>query len=86
MFAGVARAGTATVFPQAIALAATWNPKLVKKVATAISDEARAKYNEARKFGDTQQYQVSLCGRQTLTSSATRAGGAAMKHTAKTRI
>ena len=54
---GVARAGTATVFPQAIALAATWNPKLVKKVATAISDEARAKYNEARKFGDTQQYQ-----------------------------
>lgn len=54
---GVARAGTATVFPQAIALAATWNPKLVKKVATAISDEARAKYNECRKFGDTQQYQ-----------------------------
>lgn len=54
---GVARAGTATVFPQAIALAATWNPKLVKKVATAISDEARAKYNECKKFGDTLQYQ-----------------------------
>ena len=54
---GVARAGTATVFPQAIALAATWNPKLIKEVATAISDEARAKYNECRKFGDTQQYQ-----------------------------
>lgn len=54
---GVARAGTATVFPQAIALAATWNPALIKKVATAISDEARAKYNESRKFGDTQQYQ-----------------------------
>ena len=54
---GVARAGTATVFPQAIALAATWNPALIKKVGAAISDEARAKYNECRKFGDTQQYQ-----------------------------
>jgi beta-glucosidase len=42
---GVARAGEATVFPQAIALAATFNDKLVKDVATVISTEARAKYN-----------------------------------------
>jgi beta-glucosidase len=44
---GVARAGVATVFPQAIGLAATWNPDLVRGVANATSDEARAKHHEA---------------------------------------
>ena len=39
---GVARAGIATVFPQAIGLAATWNNDLMHQVAVAISDEARA--------------------------------------------
>lgn len=42
---GVARAGLATVFPQAIALGATWNQQLMFDVATAISDEARAKHH-----------------------------------------
>ncbi|RFZ83043.1 glycosyl hydrolase [Mucilaginibacter terrenus] len=42
---GVARAGEATVFPQAIALAATFNEKLVQSVSDVISTEARAKYN-----------------------------------------
>jgi beta-glucosidase len=41
---GVARAGKATVFPQAIGLAATWDTVLMNKVANAISDEARAKH------------------------------------------
>nr|MDO8112898.1 glycoside hydrolase family 3 C-terminal domain-containing protein [Candidatus Sigynarchaeota archaeon] len=41
---GVVRPGKATVFPMAIAFAATWNPELIFDVATAISDEARAKY------------------------------------------
>lgn len=54
---GVARAGKATVFPQSIAMAATFNKELVGKVAEAISDEARAKYNEYKKFGDTLIYQ-----------------------------
>ena len=54
---GVARAGTATVFPQAIAMAASFDEELMHEVATAISDEARAKYNEYKKFGDTQIYQ-----------------------------
>jgi beta-glucosidase len=44
---GVGRAGVATVFPQAIGLAATWNPDLMSRIATAISDEARAKHHEA---------------------------------------
>src|SRR5512136_1686642 len=38
---GVGRAGIATVFPQAIGLAATWNADLMHRVAAAISDEAR---------------------------------------------
>jgi len=44
---GVARAGTATIFPQSIGLAATFNDELVGKVANVISTEARAKYNLA---------------------------------------
>ncbi|HVF68093.1 MAG TPA: glycoside hydrolase family 3 C-terminal domain-containing protein [Pyrinomonadaceae bacterium] len=44
---GVAYAGNATVFPQAIALGATWDEELIHAVADAISTEARAKYNDA---------------------------------------
>ena len=54
---GVARAGTATVFPQAIGMAASFNTDLMFETATAISDEARAQYNEYRKFGQTDIYQ-----------------------------
>ena len=53
---GVARAGVATVFPQAIGLAATWNPALIHQVATAISDEARAKHHEANRLGIREIY------------------------------
>jgi len=42
---GVGRSGTATVFPQAIGMAATFDQELIFKVANAISDEARAKFN-----------------------------------------
>jgi beta-glucosidase len=44
---GVARAGEATIFPQAIGMAATFNDDLLKQVSTVISTEARAKYNLA---------------------------------------
>ena len=53
---GVARAGQATVFPQAIALAATFNDSLVRAVGNVISTEARAKYNEAVRRGNRSQY------------------------------
>jgi beta-glucosidase len=43
---GVARAGLATAFPQAIGLGATWDEDLILRVATVISDEARAKHHE----------------------------------------
>ena len=44
---GVARAGEATIFPQAIGMAATFNSDLIEQVSTVISTEARAKYNLA---------------------------------------
>ena len=46
---GVARSGVATVFPQPIGMAATFDDSLLHQVATAISDEARAMYNAAMK-------------------------------------
>jgi beta-glucosidase len=54
---GVGRNGRATVFPQVIGLAATWNRALVHRVATAISDEARAKHHAAVNAGRRGQYQ-----------------------------
>ena len=46
---GVARAGNATVFPQAIGMAATWDPALIHRIGDAIATEARAKFEDAGK-------------------------------------
>lgn len=54
---GVARAGEATVFPQAIGLAATFDEQLMQQVATVISDEARAKHHEFQRQGMHGRYQ-----------------------------
>ena len=54
---GVARAELATVFPQAIGMAATWNDSLMFKLATVISDEGRAKYHESLRKGSHARYQ-----------------------------
>ena len=55
---GIARNGRATVFPQAIGMAATWDKELIRQVASAIGDEGRAKYHAAlRRNGFTAQYQ-----------------------------
>ena len=53
---GVARAGTATMFPQAIAMAATFDEELLFKIADIISTEGRAKYHEAQRKGDHDIY------------------------------
>ena len=53
---GVARAGEATVFPQAIGMAATWDNALLRQAADAISTEARAKYNLSTAAGRREQY------------------------------
>lgn len=49
---GVARAGVATVFPQAIGMAAAFDPDFLYKIADAVSTEGRAKFNEYSKRGD----------------------------------
>lgn len=53
---GVARAGIATVFPQAIGMAASFDTTMMKKVADIISDEARAKHHEAARNGKYSRY------------------------------
>ncbi|MEM9329469.1 MAG: glycoside hydrolase family 3 N-terminal domain-containing protein [Bacteroidota bacterium] len=54
---GVARAGRATVFPQAIGMAATWDTDLMQRIGEAISTEARAKYNAFSAVGNRERYQ-----------------------------
>jgi len=53
---GVARSGRATIFPQAIGMAATFDSSLVYRIASAISDEARAKYNASILAGNYNRY------------------------------
>ncbi len=53
---GVARSGTATVFPQAIGLGATFDTELLEQIGEAISTEARAKYNESIRENDRDIY------------------------------
>lgn len=53
---GLARSGVATVFPQAIGLAATFDVSLIEKIGDAVSTEARAKYNAYKVCGDNDIY------------------------------
>ena len=53
---GVARFGRATVFPQAIGLAATWDTDLMERIGTAISDEGRAMFHAMEKYGFSRRY------------------------------
>ncbi|MBE7043047.1 MAG: glycoside hydrolase family 3 protein [Ruminococcaceae bacterium] len=48
---GVQRSGSATVFPQSIGMAASFDDELLQEIGSAVGDEARAKYNEFKKFG-----------------------------------
>lgn len=53
---GVARAGTATVFPQAIGMAASFDEEALRCMAEMIAEEGRAKYNAQKKYGDRDIY------------------------------
>jgi beta-glucosidase len=53
---GIARSGYATMFPQAIGNAATWDAPLLRQIATVTSTEARAKYNDAIRHGNHDRY------------------------------
>jgi hypothetical protein len=87
---GVANQGIATVFPQAIGGAATFDEPLINQVATVIGTEARAKYNEyqrtqaaASSGASAPGRPVSITGLPTSTSSAIRVGAEARKPTAR---
>ena len=54
---GVARNGRATIFPQAVGMAATWDTELMQRIGHAIGIEARAKYNQASARGQRERYQ-----------------------------
>lgn len=54
---GAARSGVATVFPQAIGMAASWDPELLQEVMTVASNEQRIKYIQARRKGDVKRYE-----------------------------
>lgn len=54
---GVGRAGEATVFPQAIAMAAAFDEEMMQRIGTAISDEARAKYHDFARHNKRGSYQ-----------------------------
>ena len=54
---GVGRNGLATVFPQTIGMAASWNNELLEQVFTAVSDEIRVKHRLAKESGDVKRYQ-----------------------------
>ncbi len=53
---GVARSGNATIFPQNIGLAATFDEELINRMTSAIADEARMLYNAAREYGNEGKY------------------------------
>ncbi|MCR4832726.1 MAG: glycoside hydrolase family 3 C-terminal domain-containing protein [Butyrivibrio sp.] len=53
---GLARSGTATVFPQSIGLGATFDTELMEEIGNCIAVEARARYNESSKHGDRDIY------------------------------
>jgi beta-glucosidase len=53
---GVGRSGKATIFPQAIGLAATFDDKLIYDISSAISDEARAMFNVSQTAGNYNRY------------------------------
>ncbi len=80
---GVARAGTATVFPQAIALAAMFDEKGLQEIADTIATEARAKYNAQSAHGDRDIYKGLTFWSPTSIFFVTPAGAGAMRHTGK---
>ena len=83
---GVARAGTATVFPQAIGLAASFDREMLEEIGEAIALEGRAKYNAAVKLDDRDIYKGLTFWAPNVNIFRDPRWGADMKHTGKIRI
>ena len=78
---GVARSGVATMFPQAIALAATFDEELLEKIGDVVSTEGRAKFEAYSGRGDR-----GISGRRILTFSEIHVGGEDMRRTGRTPV
>ena len=83
---GLARSGTATMFPQAISLAAMFDTELVRKAGEITSLETRAKYSAYSKHGDRDIYKGLPSGHPTSTFSVTPDGDVDTRPTARIRI
>jgi beta-glucosidase len=83
---GVARAGVATSFPQAIGMAATFDEDLLEKTSEIISTEGRAKFHEFQKKGDYDIYKGLTFGPLTLIFLEIPGGGEVMRLMAKIHI
>ena len=83
---GVANAGTATVFPEPIGLAATFDDPLIHQMAIVIGTEARAKHELAVRPDGATSWRAWISGRRTSISFAIRAGDAGRRLTAKIRF
>jgi len=83
---GIARSGYATLFPQAVGLAATWDTPLIHDVSTVISTEARAKFNQAMHDDVHSIFFGLTIWSPNIISSAIRAGDAGRRRMAKTHI
>lgn len=83
---GVARSGTATMFPQAIGLAAIFDEEFLNKVASIIATEARAKYNENVLSDDRDIYKGITLWSPNINIFRDPRWVAGMKHMAKTHI
>ena len=80
------RADGYTVYPQTIAMGASFDADLVYRIYETVSDEARANWNRSQRAGTIPATRNCPSGARTSTSSATRAGDAARRPRAKTRI
>lgn len=83
---GVARAGTATFFPQAIGLAAMFDETLIRQIADTIATEARAKYNEAQWQVDHGIYKGLTFWSPNVNIFGIRAGVGGTRHTVRIPI
>ena len=83
---GVARAGVATMFPQAIGLAATFDRELIQEIGDVVSTEGRAKFNEFSRRGTTASIKGSPSGHRMLIFSGIHDGEEDMRHTGRIRI
>lgn len=82
---GVARAGTATMFPQPVAMASMFDPEMIRKIGMSLRRRPARSITKLLSTATAIFIRASRSGRRISTCSATRAGAEGRKRTAKTR-